>query len=111
MQIYDCVGVCPVDCFTRARTCWSSHPDESSTAASANECPADAIKPDTSPAWKWLEVNTDAQELPNITPEDMPRTKEFEGGRKVREIFFKGTRQRRLAVDKQGSLSLFSAPN
>ena len=52
----DCVDVCPVDCFYEGETCSSSTPMSASIAACEPECPADAIKPDSDIADKWIQA-------------------------------------------------------
>jgi ferredoxin len=49
----DCVEVCPVDCFYEGANMLVIHPDECIDCGVCEpECPVDAIKPDTEPAWR-----------------------------------------------------------
>jgi ferredoxin len=65
-KFMDCVEVCPVDCFYEGENFLVINPDE---------CPVDAIKPDTEddPDGKWLRINTDYAAIwPNITLKGEP---------------------------------------
>ncbi len=55
----DCVEVCPVDCFYAGEDMLVIHPDECiDSGVCEPECPADAIKPDTEPAFEdWAKLN------------------------------------------------------
>ena len=68
--------MCPVDCFTKARTCSSFTRTNASIAGSVrSECPVDAIKPATEPGLeKWLSLNAEYAKIwPNITIKKAPR--------------------------------------
>ena len=78
---------------TRVRTCWSSIPTNVSIAVSANpECPAEAIKPDTSKGLdSWLKLNLDmAKSWPNLTKKRaaLPEAKEMDGKEGKLEMVF-----------------------
>src|SRR5712672_1119155 len=55
----DCVDVCPVDCFYEGENMLVIHPNECiDCGVCEQECPVDAIKPDTEPGLeKWLSLN------------------------------------------------------
>ncbi len=55
----DYVEVCPVDCFYAGENMLVIHPDECiDSGVCEPECPADAIKPDTEPAFEdWAKLN------------------------------------------------------
>ncbi|MFA6180417.1 MAG: ferredoxin FdxA [Candidatus Methylopumilus sp.] len=71
----DCVEVCPVDCFYEGENMLVIHPDECIDCGVCEpECPADAIKPDTTPGMeKWLALNAEyAAAWPNISEKKSP---------------------------------------
>jgi len=80
----DCVVVCPVDCFYEGENFLVIHPDECIDCGVCEpECPAEAIKPDTTPGLeKWMNINAEyALTWPNITSkrDAMPEAKEMNG--------------------------------
>jgi ferredoxin len=92
----DCVAVCPVDCFYEGDNMLVIHPDECIDCGVCEpECPADAIKPDTTPGLeKWLEINSRfAAVWPNISEKkDHPAdVDEFEGVDGKFEKYFSAT--------------------
>lgn len=71
----DCVEVCPVDCFYEGEHMLVIHPDECIDCGVCEpECPAEAIKPDTTPGLEyWLRLNTEmAVVLPQIVERKEP---------------------------------------
>jgi ferredoxin len=71
----DCVEVCPVDCFYEGATMLAINPDECIDCGVCEpECPAEAIKPDTSPGLEaWLAINDRmARVWPNLTTKKPP---------------------------------------
>ena len=79
----DCVDVCPVDCFYEGENMLVIHPDECIDCGVCEpECPADAIKPDSDIADKWIKLNAEyAIVWPNITAKREPAAdaKSYEG--------------------------------
>jgi len=77
-KYFDCVDVCPVDCFYEGANMLAIHPDECiDCGVCVPECAADAIRRDTEPGVeKWLALNAEfAAQWPNVTikrepPED-----------------------------------------
>lgn len=65
----DCVSVCPVDCFYEGENMLVINPDECIDCGVCEpECPADAIRPESSDTANWLELNRKyAAQWPNIT--------------------------------------------
>ena len=65
----DCVSVCPVDCFYEGENMLVINPDECIDCGVCEpECPADAIRPESSDTMDWLELNRKySAEWPNIT--------------------------------------------
>ena len=68
----DCVEVCPVDCFYEGENMLVIHPDECIDCGVCEpECPAEAIKPDTSSAasrnGSKLNLRYGASNWPNLT--------------------------------------------
>lgn len=71
----DCVEVCPVDCFYEGEHMLVIHPDECIDCGVCEpECPAEAIKPDTTSGLEyWLRLNTEmALVLPQIVERKEP---------------------------------------
>lgn len=74
----DCVEVCPVDCFYEGENMLVINPDECIDCGVCEpECPADAIRPDSTAEGKeWVAFNSKYSLIwPNITqvrPEDVP---------------------------------------
>lgn len=91
----DCVSVCPVDCFYEGPNFLVIHPDECIDCGVCEpECPADAIKPDSTPGMdEWLEINAKyAATWPNISvkgaiPAD---AKEWDGKPGKRQLLVTG---------------------
>ncbi len=71
----NCVEVCPVDCFFAGDAMLVIDPDVCIDCGVCEpECPADAIKPDTTPeAAAWVIFNRDmSRQWPNITEKTDP---------------------------------------
>lgn len=65
----DCVEVCPVDCFYEGENMLVINPDECIDCGVCEpECPAEAIKPESSDLVKWMEINKEySAKWPNIS--------------------------------------------
>jgi ferredoxin len=71
----DCVEVCPVDAFYEGQNMLVINPEECIDCGVCEpECPADAIKTDTTPGMeKWMALNAEyCQKWPNITQKGEP---------------------------------------
>lgn len=71
----DCVNVCPVNCFYEGENMLVIHPEECiDCGVCVNECPANAILPDTEPFAKpWLAHNARYSVIwPNISTSKPP---------------------------------------
>ncbi|MDA9231394.1 ferredoxin family protein [Rickettsiales bacterium] len=88
----DCVEVCPVDCFYEGENMLVIHPDECiDCGVCVPECPAEAIKPESEDAVKWVEINRKyAEKWPVITQkkDPLPEAEEFDGLKGKFEKYF-----------------------
>ena len=93
----DCVEVCPVDCFYEGENTLVIHPDECIDCGICEpECPADAIRPDTSTDEvpnmdQWINLAQEFCEIwPNITKkkDPLPTHAELDGVENKLEIHF-----------------------